>query len=101
MSNASAALPRPGAKAHRPVDRRQGPVGPGVGTRVIRLLTRSGLDRPGADAIFAVGIHDSTPGAWAPFRNVGFRPFEAVPPPAAGSASAAARGAAAGPGSKT
>ena len=32
--------------------------GRGIGSRVIRLLTRFGLDRLGADAIFAVGIDD-------------------------------------------
>ena len=41
--------------------------GRGIGTRVIRLLTRFGLDRLGADAIFAA------------VRNVGFRLFEVVP----------------------
>jgi len=53
--------------------------GRGVGTRVIRLLTRFGLDRLGADAIFAVGIHDFNARSLGAFRNVGFRPFEAVP----------------------
>jgi RimJ/RimL family protein N-acetyltransferase len=53
--------------------------GRGLGTRVIRLLTRFGLDRLGADAIFAVGIHDFNARSLGAFRNVGFRPFEAVP----------------------
>jgi RimJ/RimL family protein N-acetyltransferase len=53
--------------------------GRGVGTRVVRLLTRFGLDRLGADAIFAVGIHDFNARSLGAFRNVGFRPFEAMP----------------------
>jgi RimJ/RimL family protein N-acetyltransferase len=53
--------------------------GRGVGTRVIRLLTRFGLDQLGADAIFAVGIHDFNARSLGAFRNVGFRPFEVVP----------------------
>jgi len=53
--------------------------GRGIGTRVIRLLTRFGLDRLGADAIFAVGIYDFNARSLGAFRNVGFRPFEVVP----------------------
>jgi len=53
--------------------------GRGVGTRVIRLLTRFGLHRLGADAIFAVGIHDFNARSLGAFRKAGFRPFEAVP----------------------
>jgi hypothetical protein len=50
-----------------------------VDPRVIRLLTRFGLDQLGADAIFAVGIHDFNARSLSAFRNVGFRPFEVVP----------------------
>ncbi len=53
--------------------------GRGIGTRVIRLLTRFGLDRLGADAIFAVGIHDFNARSLGAFQNVGFRLVEAVP----------------------
>ena len=53
--------------------------GRGLGTRVIRLLTRFGLDRLGADAIFAVGIYDFNGRSLGAFRNAGFRPFEVVP----------------------
>jgi len=51
----------------------------GIGTRVIRLLTRFGLDGCGADAIFAVGIYDFNVRSLGAFRNVGFRLFEPVP----------------------
>ena len=53
--------------------------GRGIGTRVIRLLTRFGLDRLGADAIFAAGIYDFNARSLGAFRNVGFRLFEVVP----------------------
>ena len=53
--------------------------GRGIGARVIRQLTRFGLDRLGADAIFAVGIYDINPRSLGAFRNVGFRLFEVVP----------------------
>ena len=59
-------------------------MGRGIGTRVIRLLTRFGLDRLGADAIFAVGIYDINPRSLGAFRNVGFRLFEVVPTNAPG-----------------
>jgi len=58
--------------------------GRGIGTRVIRLLTRFGLDQLGADAIFAVGIYDINPRSLGAFRNVGFRLFEVVPTSAPG-----------------
>jgi aminoglycoside 6'-N-acetyltransferase len=53
--------------------------GRGIGTRVIRLLTRFGLDRLGADAIFAVGIYDFNARSLGAFQNAGFRLFEVVP----------------------
>jgi len=53
--------------------------GRGIGTRVIRLLTRFGLDQLGADAIFAAGIYDFNARSLGAFRNVGFRLFEVVP----------------------
>jgi RimJ/RimL family protein N-acetyltransferase len=53
--------------------------GRGIGARVIRLLTRLGLDRLGADAIFAVGIYDFNARSLGAFRNAGFRPFEVEP----------------------
>ena len=53
--------------------------GRGIGTRVIRLLTRFGLDELGADAIFAAGIYDFNARSLGAFRNVGFRPFDVVP----------------------
>jgi len=58
--------------------------GRGIGTRVIRLLTRFGLDRLGADAIFAVGIYDINPRSLGAFRSVGFRLFEVAPTNAPG-----------------
>lgn len=53
--------------------------GRGIGTRVIRLLTRFGFDRLGADAIFAAGIYDFNTRSLRAFWSVGFRPFEVVP----------------------
>lgn len=53
--------------------------GRGIGTRVIRLLTRFGLGGLAADAIFAVGIHDFNARSLGAFLNVGFRWFESVP----------------------
>ncbi len=53
--------------------------GRGIGTRVIRLLTRFGLDQLCADAIFAVGIYATYPRSLGAFRKVGFRQFEVLP----------------------
>ena len=62
--------------------------GRGIGTAAIRLLVELGLEREGADAIFAMDVAGDNPRSRRAFEKAGFELYATVPQPSGGRASA-------------
>ena len=55
--------------------------GQGLGTEMIRLLTRLSFEREGCDVLFGVDVGGHNPRSWRDFERTGIRVLRTVPAP--------------------